>query len=301
MFLRPGLAAAAAALIVLGGCALPGRDRPGTGGDDDAQAPPRQVVAAIELGEAALAEERFADAAARFQEALQRDPDNARARLGLAEAFLGTGATAQALATFESLEEPGEPAQAARQGRGIALVLGGRAEEGRDLLLEAVADDPGLWRAWNALGRSYDRERQWARAQESYERALGANPEAAIVHNNLGFSYLGQGRYDEAAARFGRALELAPELRAARTNLRLALAFQGRYAEAVAGVPPNDLPRVLNNVGYAALLLGDHDRARAFFQRALEASPNFYEPAWRNLQYLGQLEDRAAPAAPAAP
>ena len=204
----PGLAALAA-LFGLGACATPGADVPAA---IDAARAPRQVVAALELGEAALAQERFAEAAALFRDVLRREPDNTRARLGLAEAYLGTGAADQALAALDGLDEAGEVAGAARQGRGIALVVAGRVEEGRDVLLEAVADKPSLWRAWNALGRSYDRERRWAEAEEAYQRALAANPEAAIVHNNLGFSYLSRGRHDEAAARFTRALALQPEL-----------------------------------------------------------------------------------------
>ncbi len=295
---RPG-AVAIAALLLLAGCAtaagpdLSGATEPGG---------PRPIVAAVELGEAALAQESFGEAALRFREVLRRDPGNARAKLGLGEAYLGMGAGDQALAVFNSLDtaaasEEAPPPVTVRQGKGIALLLAGKAEQSRDLLLNAVAEDPSLWRAWNALGRYYDRERQWAKAQEAYERALAANPDSAIVRNNLGFSYLSQGRHEEAVAEFTRALALNPKLEAAQTNLRLALAFQGRYAEAMAGVRQAELPRVLNNMGYVALVLGDHGRARAFFQRALEASPSFYEPAWKNLQYLANIEDQRAPAA----
>lgn len=284
-------AAIVALSFLIGGCATGGSDA--TSGLEQAGA--RQAEAAVNLGEAALAQNRFAEAAGKFQQALRQDPDNVRAKLGLGEAYLGMGATDQAIATFDSQADFGEAAAAAGQGKGIALLLAGRNEQARDLLLEVVERDPSLWRAWNALGRYHDRQRQWAKAEESYRRALAVRPQAAIVHNNLGFSYLGQGRYAEAVQELERALEEDPDLGVAQTNLRLALAFQGRYAEALAGVPREELPRVLNNIGYVATILGEYERAKTFFQRALEASPSFYEPAWRNLQYLGSLQDLRAP------
>jgi Flp pilus assembly protein TadD len=76
----------------------------------------------------------------------------------------------------------------------------------------------------------------------------------------------------------------------ANANLRLALALQGRYGPALAGTAMTERARVMNNVGYAALLRGDLDKARSLFLGAMEADPGFFKEARRNLAYLETLE-----------
>jgi Flp pilus assembly protein TadD len=50
----------------------------------------------------------------------------------------------------------------------------------------------------------------------------------------------------------------------------------------------------LNNVGYVALLRGELKRAEAYFLRAIESSPSFYQPAAENLRLLGGMKQIAA-------
>ena len=113
-----------------------------------------------------------------------------------------------------------------------------------------------------------------------------------MILNNRGFSMLMQGRIKEALAGLGQALRFDPTLRPARENMRLALAWDGQYALALAGAAGGDRARALNNVGYVALLRGDHDEAEAFLLRAIEADPAFNAVAARNLDYLRQLRTR---------
>jgi tetratricopeptide (TPR) repeat protein len=67
-----------------------------------------------------------------------------------------------------------------------------------------------------------------------------------------------------------------------------------RYDEALAGVDAASMPDALNSVGYAALLRGDYDKARALFVQAIDVSPSFYEPSWSNLRFLTSVEQRQA-------
>jgi Flp pilus assembly protein TadD len=57
------------------------------------------------------------------------------------------------------------------------------------------------------------------------------------------------------------------------------------------GVAENDLPRVLNNIGYIALMRGDLDNAEAYLQRAMELDPAYNVTASRNLAYLRNLRE----------
>lgn len=255
---------------------------------------PEQVLTepaelAIARGEALLDSREFEAAQAKFGNALRQEPENYQARLGLAEAQLGLRQLAEALATFESVMETEPLRGKALQGRGITLSLMGRDELGLPLLRQAVEQDPGLWRAWNAIGRGYALAGNSDQALASYDMALLANARAAPVYNNKGMALMMGMRYGEAEDAFRKALVIAPSLEAAKMNLRLAVAWQGRYGEATAGLKRGDAPRVLNNVGFVAMERGDFDTAKRFFTKAMEISPTYYPIAAKNLEYL---EDR---------
>jgi Flp pilus assembly protein TadD len=238
----------------------------------------------LEVASQLLQEERHREAAQVFNQILDRQPDNAAAKIGLAETYLASGAIKPALAAFTELSELAEVKVAAMQGQGLSLVLLGQMDRGEELLRRVVATEPSSWRAWNALGRCYDSKQDWASSAHAYDMALKAKPDAYAVHNNIGVSLLSQARHSEAEAKFVDALAIRPNFETARNNLRFAIAMQGRYREAFAGTGRQDLPSVLNNVGYAAMLRGENDRAQAYFARALEVSPHFFEVAHQNLQ-----------------
>ncbi len=282
-------------LLAVGGCAGVPDQNPGPGGVRPQTVDP---AAAVSAGERALAQGRYGEALTRFQRVVGQDPEHHRATLGLAEAHLGLGAHERAQELFLEIQDVPELRLQARQGLAIARLARGELDAAQPMLREAAAEDASLWRAWNALARTYDLQQRWDEAAAAYEKALATSPKPALVHNNRGMSLVAQARYEAAAAEFSRALELDPSLEVARTNLRLALAYQGRYAEALTGVDREDLPPTLNNLGYVALLRGDLARAEAYFLRALERSASFYAPAAKNLELLGSMRQIEASAPP---
>ena len=216
-----------------------------------------------------------------------------------AATFLIQGNPAQAVGAFAGLAEDPVVGPRARQGAGISMLLIGATETGVAQLRAAVEADPSLWRAWNALGSHYDSLGEWETAAEAYGKALAERSDEAMLYNNRGFSYLMQGRLEESILDLQRALQLDPDMAPAQINLRLALAWSGRYAHAMMGAADEDMPKVLNNVGYVALLRGDFDNAEAYLQRAMEADPSFNKIAWRNLSYLRDMRDLKAAGAQA--
>lgn len=291
-----GLAAAISGLLLLGGCASTldsSRivDEPLLPVPEQTLDEPSEL--ALARAEAMLGAKQFETAYGKFASVLRAEPDNARARLGAAEANLGRGKLGEALAGFESAMEAVEYRPAALQGRGIALSLIGQRELGQALLLQAVAEDPSLWRAWNAIGRNHDMGDDPELALEAYDRALRANSRAAAIHNNRGLALLALQRYVEAESAFRKALLIDAESDTAQMNLRLTVAWQGRYSEALVALNPDHLPVLLNNVGFVAMQKGDLDVAKSCFVRAMEASPSYYARAARNLEYLEEIKNTA--------
>lgn len=244
---------------------------------------------AFEVADKALADGRYRDAGIWYQRALQNDTENTAAKIGLAEAYLGMGAHGEALKALDALS--GSQVHTARisQGRGISLLALGERDQAYAALSHSVAQDPSRWRAWNALGLYYDDKRQWDKAEDAYRKASMAAPTEAAPQNNWGMSLMAQSRYEDAAGHFARAVELEPASETSENNLRLALAHQGNYADAMVGVTTEELPRALNNLGYVAMINGETERARAYFVRAINESPTFYEPAAQNLSLLESM------------
>lgn len=279
----------AALLTAVAACQAPGGEKPRLPSEPTSGA---ALSVLLEEADKAVAQGRYEDATIVLGRVLKNDPNNARARLILGEIYLATGRTPFASATFQDVASVQEVRAKALQGWGIALMKERKLEAAHKVLRDAVQEDPTLWRAWNALGLYYDSQRRWGEARESYEKALAAEPDEAIVHNNLGYSLLMQRKYSEAASEFTAALKIRPGLRVAQTSLRLTLAWQGRYEEAAQGAGHEELPAVLNDIGYIAILRGDHVAAEAYLVRAMEASPSFNETASRNLQYVKSIKDK---------
>lgn len=277
-------------LLLLGtvGCASTG-PVPRFEASSDYTAPEYTTKGALEVADKALAEGRYRDAGMWFQRVLKNDTANTAAKIGLAEVYLGIGAYDQALGALDGLSNSGVHAADISQGRGIALLAVGERDQAYTALSHSVAQDPSKWRAWNALGLYHDEQKQWDKAENAYRKASMAAPHQAAPHNNWGMSLTAQLRYEDAARHFARAVELEPTSETSENNLRLALAHQGNYAEAMVGVTTEQLPRALNNLGYVAMTNGETERARAYFLRAIDESPTFYEPAARNLSLLESM------------
>ena len=178
----------------------------------------------------------------------------------------------------------------ALQGKGLALLWMGKNDTAKADLEKAVKKDPTLWRAWNALGYYYDSLGIWKLSSEAYEKAMDLNRTSALLFNNRGFSRLLQRRIKESTEDFKTALRLNPRLRIARLNLRLAVAWSGQYERALLGVEKRDLPRILNNVGFVALLNGDLVAAEGLLLRAVETDAAYNVRARKNLNYLKSLK-----------
>ncbi len=281
--------AAAALMMGLGGCTDLYSDEPPE--TTESVAPIPISPKALELADKAVSEGRFADAEDLLSRIILLDPTNIDARLIAAELYLAKGNSARAMPAFGSLTEIPEVSARANQGAGIAMILNGADEQGVAHLERAVEADPTLWRAWNALGSYYDSQGRWEDAAKAYRMALAEQPDEPMLYNNRGFSFFMQGRMDEAILDLQRALRLDPSLKPAQVNLRLALAWNGRYVHAMTGVAENDMARVLNNIGYIALLRGDLDNAETYLERAMEADHSFNEIAWRNLSYLHNVKE----------
>jgi len=278
-------ASLASALLLTGGPAQAGLF--GLGGAKEDQKPAaaqsREQAYVAEIRRA-IDEQRYADAGKMLDRAFASGMTDPRLVVLTGELHLAEGENEAALASFSSVQITPVLFAQAQTGKGIALSRLGRSGEAIQALREAVANDPSAWRAWNALGVEYDRQKNWEQAEAAYAEALKAPDAGAMVYNNRGYSRLLQGRQDDAAADFVTALERDPGFAVARTNLRLALAVSGQYDRATTASGAEDRAAILNNAGFAALMRGDLKAAEGLFTQAIEARGRNYARAQENLE-----------------
>jgi Flp pilus assembly protein TadD len=132
-----------------------------------------------------LREKRDAEARALLDEAVRRAPDDAFARVRLAEMYLTLGDAEGAKAQLEAVLEkaPTDPQALAMLAE--VLGVGGDLARAEALLLRALEAAPNDLRALNNLGMVYLKSKRHAEAADMFRRALDAGPPNPRVQENL--------------------------------------------------------------------------------------------------------------------
>jgi Flp pilus assembly protein TadD len=281
------LVTAMALLVAVGGCAT----HPTAPTASGAKAAPESAV--LMAADTTRDAGRYAEALQIYQRLLLTSPSLSGARYGVAECDLALGQADNAVTVFNGLTADGEFRARALQGKGLAQFALGQRDAAGKTLRDATASDATLWRAWNGLGDLADQERQPKLAAGYYAKALAIHPNSAMIINNIGYSLLGSGNYPEAISEFRKALAIEPDNVTVQTNLRLALAASGDYEAALRSAPSEQMPNLLNDVGYIAMRRGDYAAAERYLANAKDASGSYDAVAARNLDWLKDKQGAA--------
>jgi tetratricopeptide (TPR) repeat protein len=157
-----------------------------------------------------------------WSDTVAKAPDNARARVNLAEILLLEGRPAEALphATAAVQLQPNDAE--AQMNLAAALAQTGRPHEALPYAVEAVRLQSDYLRAQSNLGAVLAMLGRLPEAIAHFERALQLSPgpaEAVGLHNNLGHALALTGRPAEAVGQFERVLQLQPDHAGARHAL----------------------------------------------------------------------------------
>jgi len=216
----------------------------------------------VELAELLVAHGATDQAVPMLQQALAREPEDARLHYLLGTVLRDRGVFAQAEAS----------------------------------LREAVRLAPKLAPAWSALGILHDLRQAHAEAEAAHRQALALEPNVARFHNNLGFCLYLQRRYADAVVAYEEAARRSPNAAQVYMNLGFAYAALGRDADAERVFrEAGGAASALHNMAVAHELRGDPTRARALYTQALAADPRL-EPAQRALDALKPQTPSAPPA-----
>jgi lipopolysaccharide assembly protein B len=161
---------------------LAGRDGP------DQQPRHQEILAFLEteIGLAALKQQDQAEAARRFEAAIELDPANAPAHLNLGDVHFRGGNAAAACAAWERLVEQA-PDRAYLSFSRLEEAYPQRGEPGRfpALCRQLIAANPQDWRARLALARHLNAHGSAAEALELLLDAIVINPHALTLHQTI--------------------------------------------------------------------------------------------------------------------
>ena len=139
------------------------------------------------LGDMAREENRWEDALRCYREALMREPDASDLQVQMGYALLETKQSAAAEQAFlQALEQdPGE--YSAYLGLSEVYRFASRREDQMSMVEQAMALAPEDADVWNAKGVALEVTDCWKEATEAYEKALALEPYHRKAANNLGF------------------------------------------------------------------------------------------------------------------
>ena len=191
------------------------------------------AIALIDEGNVLEEQGRVTEAMARYDAALQADPQCARAHLNRGNILLAGARFDEARSAYQLAIACAPEYAAAHFNLGNLNYRTGEFESALRNYQVSIGIKPDFASAFVAMANALDSLGRTAEAVESYERALAINPDYAEVHFNLGVLAMNQGRHPEAADSLRRAIEIWPDYASAHYYLGRVWHALGRVGEAL--------------------------------------------------------------------
>ena len=185
----------------------------------------------IELGEAWLNAGNSRNAVPAFEQALKRAPNSNVALLDLATALTQSGQNSRAVDALK--QGLTKQSLAAGQSDPLLWYQLGLASHDPDAFAKALALDPGMTEAHNALGELLAASGNLTRAEQEFREALRIEPDLPSAQSNLGHALAARGNLPEAAWYFERTVRRAPNDADVRVNYAATLTALNRSDDAL--------------------------------------------------------------------
>lgn len=242
-----------------------------------------------------------------FSQAIAKDPNYARAYVGLADSYsllpsFGAAAPRDSIpqakaAVKKALELDNTLGEAYATSAQIRTEHDLEFEQGITEFERAIQLSPNYATAhqWFASG-PLEALARFDRAIAEGKRAVELDPLSLIANSDLGYVYLNARRYDEAVAQLSKTIEIDPRFYMAHYYLGEALQLKGQVTEAIAeyrtAVDLNDDPIALAFLGQAYARAGQMDEAQKILTRLTEEAKSRYVSGYSFALVLTALGDK---------
>ena len=171
---------------------------------------------------------------AEWRKAIELNPADGRAYVGMGVALVSTGGVNEGLALYKKAMEVDPESPDAYSQMGILLARQGNFEEAIPYLSKAVELNPqDAVTPGNLCGALALSNGRTAQSIEYCQQAVTALPDDVQSHANLAIALSNAGKVDDAIAELETAAKLAPGDGAIQRNLAIALAQKGRLEQAI--------------------------------------------------------------------
>ena len=252
---------------------------------------PDDQVSLYNLASALAGQDKYADAAALFEQELKLAPKNARTLTALGAALEGEGQFDQARVRYQSAIDLAPPADSsgcdARFDLARMVVRRGEYAEAEKEFRALLATCPEDGETRSGLGAALLGEGHTVDAEHEFRRALELDASDFTALYNLGAMAADAGQAEPAVKMLEAALRSWPGSPDAHEKLAAAYGLEGKASEALAqlraaaALAPKDA-QVHDSLAQVLDALGQSEEAFAEQKRALELNPQDAD-GWNNL------------------
>ncbi len=240
-------------------------------------------------GQIEAANQEYRKAAARLEEAIEKNPEDADTylRLGLVyQSLYDYSKAAEALSKGIELAG-GNASYTSHVALADVLSKSGKSEQARaqyetaySILSQRIKDHPEDVFAYYMLGNVCDRLDKVEECEQNYRKATELDPYFASAYNNLGYTLIERGvRIEEAMKLVEKALELEPDSGAFVDSLGWGYFKQGKLDEALTELLralnlENTDPTIYDHIGDVYKAKDMINKAIEYWQKALDMNPH---------------------------
>lgn len=218
---------------------------------------PNQGIFLNSLGRVYRETERNEQAMKCLLEARSQRPNDPSVLLNIGLLFQQTNNHGHAVEAYKRVLEINEKDEEARTKLIFVLTKLKRFQDALEAAQFNIENKPESSTAWATNGYLNLQMDRFEEAISDYEKSIAIDSSSAVDLSNLGVSYQAVCRFEDAVECYEKALVINPKL-----------------------------PEALNNLGIAALIFGDQDKAKHYFERSAAISEDYYEPRY----CLGEIE-----------
>ncbi|NJP10805.1 MAG: tetratricopeptide repeat protein [Leptolyngbyaceae cyanobacterium RU_5_1] len=179
---------------------------------------------------------RLSEAEQIYGQISQVQPENVELMQRLAYLACQLNKFDQAIASYQKALELNPDSSVAallHNDLGNVLIQQGKFEEAAQSYRRALKLNPTSTEAHNNLGNVLNQQGKFEEAAQFYRQALQFDPNSAEAYNNLGNIFIRQGKFEQAIQAYQNVLKLSPNSPAAHRNFGNALEEVGRFEEAM--------------------------------------------------------------------
>jgi len=140
----------------------------------------------------------YLDAAGEYQKAVEADPEDVNAHIGLGLAYYQAGKLGMAMNVFEKVVQLDPKDRRGWNYLGLIYMELGLNDEGLAAFKKLTELDPSNAEAITNLGAAYFKKGDLKESMGLFRKALSMKPFSPLAHKNLGFTYAVQKKWPEA-------------------------------------------------------------------------------------------------------